>query len=123
MSKVQIDMGEVSGGSKTYDSIGTPSSSRIECGFQPRIIMLYDSAYYSSVKLALRYNADVSTTNFNYQYNGSPYTDPLGSGTHLNNVDSTGFDLPQYNYLSANAQIIAMEYRIKNRKGNRYGFN
>lgn len=97
------------GGSKTYDSIGTPTSSRIECGFPPRIIMVYDNAYDSSVKLAIRYNSDVNSSKYDYQYNGSSYNENLSAGGHLYNVDSTGFNLPQYSYLSANAQIIAME--------------
>lgn len=97
------------GGNRTYDLVGRPTSARIECGFPPRIIMVYDNAYDSSVKLAIRYNSDVNSSKYDYQYNGSPYNENLSAGGHLYNVDSTGFNLPQYSYLSANAQIIAME--------------
>ena len=97
------------GGNRTYDSVGRPTSARIECGFPPRIIMVYDNAYSSRVKLAVRYNSDVNPSKYDYQYDGSSYNENLSAGGHLYNVDLTGFNLPQYSYLSTSVQIVAIE--------------
>ena len=99
------------GGNKSYDHHGTLSNSRIECGFQPRIIILYDDDYSSShYKVSVLYNSDISS-NYEFQLNGTVYSNRTigGSGEQLGGVDATGFDLSYYNNYSSGLQIIAIE--------------
>lgn len=106
---VKMECQAAGGGKKIYDSTGTPSSSRIECGFKPRIIMIYVSSYNSSY-LACHYNADIYEDKYELIYNNQAYGwRDIASDQQIYNIDDTGFNLPFYNLYSGSVQIVATE--------------
>ena len=89
-------------------------TTRVECGFKPRIIMAFDSAYNTSHRLSILYNSDdinTGTTKFYQQYDGTGSTQNVDSAQQLYNIDDTGFNLVyKQNYSQAgHGYIVAIE--------------
>lgn len=107
--KAQVNFDSLGGGKRVHEVKGTPSSARFECGFEPSIIMSFDSLYAGAYCLSIYYDASLSKTTFKQQYQGSSSTPNVDSAQQLYNIDSTGFNLPYYNNYSSGAYIVAIE--------------
>jgi len=107
MAKAELNFGELGGGTKIVEISGTPSQARIECGFPPRKIMIFDSGYYGSYVLSIYWTSGDST--FKQIFNGTYSTPNVASDQQLYNIDATGFNLPFYTNYRSTAYIVAIE--------------
>ena len=96
-------------GHQTYELIGQPPAQRIECGFAPRIIIVFDMGYASTHKESIVYNKDISVNTFEQYYDGIYYNAiSVTSDTQLYEIDDTGFTMPFYQNYSSDCKIIAI---------------
>ncbi len=97
------------GGTKTLELTGTPSQSRIECGFAPRIIMVFDGNYNGNNRESIYYNKDLYVDKYQQNYNAIYQTANVAADGQLYNIDNTGFNMPYYSSFSANTYILVVE--------------
>ena len=89
MALVEMDFVAGGGGKRVHEVKGTPSSARFECGFEPSIIMSFDSLYAGEYCLSIYYDASLSKTTFKQQFQGSSSTPNVDSAQQLYNIDSS----------------------------------
>ena len=74
------------------------NSGRVECGFEPKHILIASPKYAGNIYQIIYCEGGKSATGFIQYYNGARYTDSIGAGKQITNIDSTGFDVgfPSY---------------------------
>lgn len=86
------------------------ASGRVECGFEPKHILMTSQKYNGSTNIIISCEGGASATNFRGWWNGSLIEKDITAGQQITSIDSTGFNIgyPQF-WNSANAYMIVTD--------------
>lgn len=93
------------------DGAISDASGRVECGFEPKHILMTSQKYYNgSTKILVSCEGGASATQYAMYMDGSFYNRNIAAGQQITSIDSTGFNIgyPQY-WNSANAYMIVTD--------------
>ena len=104
------------GGEKSFCKIAVApstyaSSGYINCGFEPKKILIDDRAYDSNQGTTIAYDADdTSHPNQYYQVYGTSSAQyySIGTGRQIESIDANGFTLTYYSSFSAKTCLLVV---------------